>query len=59
MFLIYGIYLIINIVIAILQLNVFPYLFGHCNICLSYDISKGEYNGIDFSRWCKVLRNTF
>ena len=35
------------------------YLFGHCNICLSYDISKGEYNGIDFSRWCKVLRNTF
>ena len=59
MFWVYGIYVIINIVVWFLQMNVFTYLFGHCNICLSYDISNGAYKGIDFSRHSKVLGTPF
>ena len=59
MFCVYGIYVVINIVVSILQMNVFPYLFGHCNGCLLFLDTEGKYKGIDFSREEKVLGTPF
>lgn len=59
MFLVYGIFVIINIVVWFLQMSVFPYLFGHCNGCLLFLDTEGKYKGIDFSREEKVLGTPF
>lgn len=49
----------LNFILLWLQMNVFPYLFGHCNGCLSIDIAEGKLNGIDFSRREKALGTSF
>lgn len=49
----------LNFILLWLQMNMFPYLFGHCNGCLSIDIAEGKLDGIDFSRSEKALGTSF
>lgn len=50
---------ILNFLLGVLHMTIFPYLFGHCNGCLSIAIAEGNFKGIDFSRKEKALGTAF